>query len=98
MHRLYPYRLSDPFELSRLLELYLQHLAVCALQVDLKQLSYDTRIPEAVFQRLCALYRHPEDAPNILVTDFHIVFANVMFRYPTIKIWRDAADNIFFEI
>lgn len=97
MHRIYPRQYSDIIHLSRLLDLYIAHLAAAPLEVPLKRLSYDTQIPEAVFRRLMALHHCPEDAPNLRAADFHILFANVMFRYPTVKIWEGEDGHIFFE-
>lgn len=97
MRRIYPRRYSDPVHLSLLLDGYIAHLAAAPLEVSLKRLSYDTQIPESVFRRLMLLHHCPEDAPNIRAADFHILFANVMFRYPTVKIWEGDDGHIFFE-
>lgn len=98
MKRLFPRQIQDKFYLSRLLEQYLTTLAESPLQVRLKALSYDAQIPESVFQRLMDLHRNPEDAPNINADDFHILFANVMFRYPTVKMWLQEDGTVFIEM
>lgn len=98
MKRIYPRAIQDKFYLSRLLELYLQVLEQSPLQVRLKALSYDTDIPECIFTRLKNLHRHPEDAPNIETDDYHILFSNIMFRFPTVKMYRQSNGDVFFEM
>ena len=98
MTRIYPRRFYNTLYLSRLLDLYLAHLATSPLQVHLRGLSYDTQIPESIFRRLMDLHRQPEDAPNLKAEDFHVLFSNVMCRYPTVKIWETEAGDIFFEM
>lgn len=97
LYRIYPRRIADKLELSRLLAAYIAYLADSPLQVTLKALAHNTQIPEAVFVRLMALHHTPEDADNIEAEDFHIAFSNVMFRYPTIKMWRHNNGELFFE-
>jgi hypothetical protein len=84
--------------LSRLLELYLDALAGSPMQVTLRALAYNTQIPESVFRRLANLHRDPGDAPNINAEDYHILFSNVMFRYPTVRMWLEPDGNVFFEM
>jgi hypothetical protein len=98
MKRLYPRHIRDPFFLSGLLELYLRHLEESELQVPLKTLAFNSDIPESIFIRLMQLHKNPADAPNIRVEDFHILFSNIMFHYPTIKIWQQDDGGIFFEM
>lgn len=95
--RIYPVRIQDKLVLSRLLEQYLNLLENSPLQVRLKALAYDACIPECIFRRMINLQYDPADAPNIEVSDYHIIFANIMFRFPTIKIWK-GDQGIFFEI
>lgn len=95
--RVYPARIQDKFLLSRLLEQYLNLLETSPLQVRMRALAYDARIPECIFKRMINLQYDPADAANIEADDYHILFANIMFRYPTIKIWR-GDQGIFFEI
>lgn len=98
MKRIYPRQIQDKFYLSRLLESLLQTLEECPLQVRLRALSYDSHIPESIFVRLKNLHRHPEDAPNINAQDFHIVFSNVLFRYPTVKMYEQDDGSVFFVL
>ena len=98
MKRIRPYRIQDKWYLSRLLELYITTLQESPLELRLKGLAYDTGIPESIFQRLMTLYRNPEDAPNIKAEDFHILFANIMFRFPTVKIWQMDDGELVFEL
>jgi Mn-dependent DtxR family transcriptional regulator len=98
MTRLYPKKIQDKVFLSRLLEAYLLALEQSPLQVSVGALSFDSRIPESVFRRLVRLYRHPDEAPEVCAHDFHILFANIMFRYPTVRIWQDASGAIIFEM
>lgn len=98
MKRLYPRQIQDKFFLSRLLEQYLAVLAESPLEVKLKALAYDTRIPESIFRRLMDLHRTPSDAVNINANDFHILFSNIMFRYPTVKMWLQDDGEVFFEM
>lgn len=98
MKRLYPRRILDPFFLSYILEQYLTALATSPMQVPLSALAYDTRIPEAVFHRLLQLRSNPEDAAYIHPEDFHILFSNILFRYPTVRIWQEPDGGIFIEL
>ncbi len=84
--------------LSRLLEQYLAALEQSPMQVRLKALAYDSQIPESVFQRLVLLHRNPEDALNINAEDFHILFSNILFRYPTVKMWLLDDGSVFIEM
>lgn len=98
MRRIYPRSIKDKFYLSRLLELLLQTLESCPLQVSLRALSYDSHIPESILTRLAQLHCHPEDAMNINTEDFYVVFSNVLFRYPTVKIFEQPDGSIFFAV
>ncbi|MDX1909991.1 MAG: hypothetical protein SFV22_00830 [Saprospiraceae bacterium] len=98
MKRLHPRAIRDKFYLSRLLELYITTLQESPLELRLKGLAYDTQIPEAIFQRLMHLYRNPDDAPNIRAEDFYVVFANIMYRFPTVKMWLADDGEIVFEM
>lgn len=98
MKRLFPRRIKDKFYLSRLLELYLRTLQESPLELRLKALAYDSRIPESIFHRLASLHQNPEDAPNIHAEDYHIVFSNIMYRFPTVKLWLTDDGEIVFEM
>lgn len=98
MRPVIPHRITDKIYLSRLLELYLAVLEEMPEPITLKALSYDSQIPESIFLRLTRLYQDPEDAFNILPEDFHIVFSNIMFRYPTVKMWEMEDGRVQFEM
>jgi hypothetical protein len=98
MTRLNPHRIQDKFYLSYLLEQYLTALETSPMQVRLSDLAYDSRIAEPIFRRLMALQHHPEDAEHIQVEDFHIVFSNILFRYPTVKMWGQPNGDVFIEL
>ncbi len=98
MKRLRPHLIQDKFYLSRLLELYITTLQESPLELRIKGLAYDTGIPESIFNRLMSLYHNPADAPNIHAADFHILFTNIMFRFPTVKMWQTKEGEIFFEM
>ncbi len=98
MKRIYPYRIQDKYYLSWLLDYYITALQESPLQVRVKALSYDSGIPESIFYRLMALHKNPDDGPNINAEDLHILFANVMYRFPTVKIWQEYNGHIFLEM
>jgi hypothetical protein len=98
MKRLHPRDIQDKFYLSRLLELYITTLQESPLELRLKGLAFDICIPESIFLRLMRLYQNPEDAPNINPEDFHILFANIMFRFPTVKMWLADDGELVFEM
>ena len=98
MKRLHPYHIRDKIYLSRLLELYITTLQESPLELRLKGLVYDTGIPASIFLRLMGLYRNFEDAPNINAEDFHILFANIMVRFPTVKMWLMEDGVVVFEM
>ncbi len=98
MHRIHPSRIKDKFYLSALLEQYLRVLAESPLQMPLHALSHDTGIPEVVFARLTDLHKDRADAANISVADFYVVFANVMFRFPTVRMYAMQNGALHFEL
>ncbi len=98
MKRLYPRRVRNKLFLSQLLELYLHHLSVSPMQVSLKTLAYNSAIPASIINRMMQLHRNPDDEANISTEDYHIVFSNIMFHYPTIKIWLQEDGLLFFEM
>jgi hypothetical protein len=98
MLRLRPSRMRDKKRLSELLDLYLQVLQKSALQVTLQRLSYDCGIPESILRRLASLHRLPEDDEQIRLEDYYVVFANIQFRYPTVKMFEKPDGQIFFKI
>ncbi len=98
MKRLRPHQIQDKIYLSRLFELYITTLQESPLELRLKGLAYDTDIQESIFRRLMNLYRNPDDAPNINAEDFHILFANIMFRFPTVKMWLTDDGEVVFEM
>lgn len=96
MKRIYPHRLHDCARLSALLGCYLDVLADSPLHVNLTRISVDTDIPVAVLQRLRDCRQQvPSQDSEVTATDFHILFANLLFRYPTVKIWEENQDFIF---
>lgn len=68
------------------------------MHVTLRALAYNSGIPESVFRRLMNLHRDPADAPNIHAEDYYILFSNILFRYPTVKIWLQDNGEVFFEM
>ncbi|MBK8969413.1 MAG: hypothetical protein R3D58_08475 [Saprospiraceae bacterium] len=98
MKRLYPSKIQDKFYLAKILEQLIQTLENSPLQVPLKSLSFDTQIPESIFHRLQNLHNDPADAPNINAQDYHILFSNILFRYPTVRIYALPDESIFFKM
>ena len=98
MKRLRHRNISDLLFLSLMLDTYLKALQASPLHVQLSALAYDARIPASVLQRLVDLQRNPDDAAHIRASDFHTVFANTLFRYPTVKLWQLSDGSIFVEI
>lgn len=98
MKRLYPRHIQDKLYLSRLLEKYLATLEASPMHVTLRALAYNSKIPESIFRRLMHLHHDPDDAPNINAEDYHILFSNIMFRYPTVKMWLQDDGEVFFEM
>ncbi|MEY3249077.1 MAG: hypothetical protein RL742_1120 [Bacteroidota bacterium] len=98
MRRLRPRSLRDKKRLSELLDLYLRTLRESPLQVTLRRLSYDSGIPERILYRLASLHRNPADETQIRLEDYYIVFANIQFRYPTVKMYACSDGSVFFKI
>jgi hypothetical protein len=98
MKRIYPRQIQDKFYLSQLLERYLAMLESSPMHVTLRALAYNSQIPESIFRRMMSLHHNPEDEPNIHAEDYHILFSNIMFRYPTVKMWLQDDGDVFFEI
>ena len=98
MRRLYPRQIQDTAYLSRLLEKYLQALRESPLQLELKALSWESQIPVSIFQRLMDLQHNPGDAIHIKPADYHVLFSNIMFRYPTVKLWLQHDGEVFIEM
>lgn len=98
MRRIYPYKIQDKVFLSLLLDQLLHTLEESPLQVRRKALSYDAQIPECIFERLQQLHARPEDAGNVNAEDFHILFSNILFRYPTVRMYQLPGKVIFFKL
>ncbi|MBL7826838.1 MAG: hypothetical protein JNJ57_09425 [Saprospiraceae bacterium] len=98
MKRIYPKRISDKRQLSALLSQYLTALEAASLCAGMKGLAYETKIPEQVFQALLTYQEDEEMYSEVEAADFHIVFANVMIRFPTVKIWLTRDGFYFIEI
>ncbi len=98
MRRLHPRQIQDTCYLSGLLEKYLQALQESPLQLQLKTLSWESQIPENIFRRLMDLQHNPADAANIRAEDFHVLFSNIMFRFPTVKLWLQDDGQLFIEM
>lgn len=97
MRQVLPGKIQDKAVLCRLLNRYLEALETSPLGVRLHTLSHDTQIPEAVFQRLLAANAQADNDEEITTADYHILFSNLMFRFPTVRIWEDRAGEWFFE-
>jgi hypothetical protein len=95
MLRLHPKTVQNRVFLSRLLEYYLVMLQDSPHQVSLRNLAWDTRIPESVLLRLLHYYRTPEDEGVMTSEDFHIAFANIMVHYPTVRLWWDVDGQVY---
>jgi len=98
MKRIFPRSIHNKFQLSYILEQYLGALHDSPMHVPLSSLAFETRIAEHVFQRLLNLRLDPKDAQNIQAEDFHIMFSNLQFRYPTLKIWELEGGEVFIEM
>ena len=98
MKRVHPQGILDVMELSRLLDLLLYTIGHSPLQTTLKALSYDTAIPESIFHRLAGLHRKTKPDQEVTPQDFHILFANILFRFPTIRIFRNTDGSIYFKL
>jgi hypothetical protein len=98
MRRLRPGSLRDKKRLSELLDLYLRTLRESPLQVTLRRLSYDSGIPERILCRLASLHRDPADDTHVRLEDYYIVFANIQFRYPTVKMFECPDGRVFFKV
>jgi hypothetical protein len=81
-----------------MLDTFLIALQQPPLHVTLSALAYDTKIPESILLRLVALQHNPDDAAHIHAADFHTVFANTLFRYPTVKLWQLADGSVYVEM
>ena len=98
MKRIHPSRIRDTVHLSRLLDQLMQALQSSPLQLQPKALCYDAHIPELVFRRLQDHHRQPEQPPGIQAEDFHILFANILFRFPTVRLYQRPDGRIFFKM
>jgi hypothetical protein len=98
MTRLYPKTIRNKAFLSRLLEFYLVSLENSPYQLTLRNLAWDTQIPENVLRRLLNYYRTPEDLHSITTTDFYIAFSNIMIHYPTALMWWDLDGQVFVSV
>lgn len=92
--RLNPHQITDKTRLARLLDEYLNMLENSPMHVHIKSLAWELQLPETLLTRL----RNPNDTPEITAEDYHILFSNIMFRFPTVKMWQAANGEIFFEM
>lgn len=93
--RIYPARIQDTTQLSALLSGLLKALAEPPLEQHLDTVSRVSSIPKNILQRLVDLQHQPEDAANVTAQDFHIVFANILFHYPTVRMYGDLVKEEF---
>lgn len=98
MERIYPRKITDRTELSKLLELHLNALIHSPYEVTLKNLAWDTQIPERIWERLIAYQHTPSDATVVTAEDFHIAFAHIMVHYPAVRLWREADGSVYVSI
>ena len=94
---MYPRAFQDKILLSKALEMYLSALESAPLHARVEELAFDTRIPAEIFRRLAQVHRHPEDQVHVQACDFHVLFSNLMFRYPTLRLWLLRNGEIFVE-
>lgn len=97
MKRILPGRIRDTLYLSKLLAQYLNVLQQAPIQASLRMISHDTRIPEHILELLAYAHLHSEQIKDMTPQDFHVVMSNIMFRYPTVKIWETKDGALFFE-
>jgi hypothetical protein len=95
---LVPKSIKDTLRLSRLLDRSLHELGHSSLEMSMKSLAWDSQIPLEIWQRLRNLHQNPDDATNIEAKDFHIVFAEIKMRFPTMRMWELADGAIYFEM
>ncbi len=95
--RFHPTRCRDAHRLSMTLDRVLSRLEDDPVGLTCRALGYDTGIPESVWTRLREAHRRPDMAAGVTETDFHIAFANLLFRYPTIKLWTTPEGTVFLE-
>jgi hypothetical protein len=88
MKRLRPEQIRDALFLSAILEHCLLTLENAPMKATLRTLSYDTGIPAPIILRLAQLHQHPDDLPNIQPEDYHFLFANLQFRFPTLCLYE----------
>ena len=96
--RLNPHQITDKTQLAQLLDEYLATLENSPMQVHPKALAWELQLPENLLARLRNLPQNPADTPEITAEDYHILFSNIMFRFPTVKMWQAANGEIFFEM
>lgn len=98
MRRLNVYTIQDTLRLSWIFDQLMLTLEASPMAVKSRALAYDTQIEERIFFRLRNLHRNPSDAPNIEPNDYRVVFSNVLFRYPTVRMWQMDNGGIYFEM
>jgi hypothetical protein len=98
MHRINFHHIKDTLQLSSILDQILLVLVDSDLKVTPKSLSYDTEINELTFDILRNLKNTPDWFDKFSANDFHAVLSSILFRYPTLKIWKDANGDFFFEV
>lgn len=98
MQRIHPKTIQNRVFLSRLLEYYLATIEDSPYELTLRNLAWDTEIPEAVWLRLMRYYRTPADAEVITIQDFHIAFANVMVHYPGVRMWLETNGDVYISV
>jgi hypothetical protein len=90
--------ITDTKALSRLLERYLNILYEAPFYTSLKTLAHDTHIKESIFQQLIQIQDFEHAGSEVTPEDFHIVFSNISYLHPTLKMWKNSDGTIFFEM
>lgn len=98
MNRIYPAKLKDATALSKLLDTVLSALEKSPLHVNTHHLGAELHLQTEIIDLLRIYHQRPGSYPQIKANDFRILFANILFRFPTVKIWKDPKGRVFLEI
>ncbi len=96
--RIYPLKIRDKRRLSLLFDKLLQALEEEPMCLSLRAVSLSTNIPEEIIMRLRHLHCQTEDAPEIAVEDYHLIFTHVLIHYPTVQIFELPDGTVFFKV
>lgn len=97
MKRILLRQISDICILSALLNEILSTMAASPMNIHISRIAFEIKMPAPVLKTLSSLHLEPGSTGDICAGDFYTSIANILCRYPTIRIWQMNDGTWFIE-